>query len=90
MGAGEAMRDKERNIISDPSDDKLIPLAPHDTLLAQTSFPTLDPTRNKERGGNMKGNCPNPNTPKRDGESRRTKKWTTLAKPRQVRRRIWP
>lgn len=47
--------------------DELIPLVSHEAPLARTAFPTLDPTWNKERGGNMEGTCPNSEAPKRNG-----------------------
>ena len=68
VGAGAAIRDQDGNTTSDQSGDELIPPAPHATLVDQTSFPIMDPTWNKERGGNMGGRCPNPSSPKRDGD----------------------
>ena len=61
-GLDEDIRDQEGNIVQDQSDDGVIPQVPRETLLAQSSLPTLEPTRNTERGGNTEGTCPNPKT----------------------------
>ena len=59
MGSDSAPRDPAGNVINDPSDDEPPPVIPDDVLLAQTSFPVLDPKWN---------NVPNPSTPKRTAQ----------------------
>ena len=69
VGADVGIRDEERNIAHAPADDELVPQVSGETLAKHSLFPILDPTWNvKKRGGKVEWSCPNPNTPKRDGE----------------------
>ena len=67
VGADEEIRDRDGNIFLGPSANESIPPVSHEAMSAETSFSTLDPTWDEERGGNLEGTSPNPDAPKRDG-----------------------
>ena len=69
MNADVDIRAETGNTARDPSDDELVPQVSDETPLARSLFLMLDSTRNIEKQEeNTKWTCPNPSSPKRDGE----------------------